>query len=130
MEKSIIDSSEHGIVVKETSVYLSDEKLRSVLSRMYERAQKDASSSKLRKFYNVFLSIAGTLFLTLLTADFKSLGTVDAKIIEFVAWGICIGAAGFGFVLMGLTVSWKTRNDTSERDKAVKEVFEQHLLNG
>ena len=63
MANKIINSSDPGIVAKETTVHLSDEKLRGIMSRTYERAQKDADTIKFHKFYSVFLSIAGTLFL-------------------------------------------------------------------
>lgn len=38
---NIIDTKDEGIVVKETPISISDEKLRNSLSRAYEEAQKD-----------------------------------------------------------------------------------------
>ena len=38
---NIIDTKDEGIVVKETLISISDEKLRNSLSRTYEEAQKD-----------------------------------------------------------------------------------------
>ena len=70
MLNNIIEQSDPGIVAKETPVRLSDEKLRNMLSRTYERAQKDVRKPKLCKFFGVFLSIAGTLLLSLLTSTF------------------------------------------------------------
>ena len=41
---NIIDTKDEGIVVKETPISISDEKLRNSLSRAYEEAQKDMST--------------------------------------------------------------------------------------
>ena len=105
MPNNIIEQSDPGIVAKETPVRLSDEKLRNMLSRTYERAQKDMSVVKFRKFYSVFLSVAGTLFLSLLTSTFGAVGKISAEAVTVIAWIICIGSAVIGFFLMGLTVS-------------------------
>lgn len=127
MANKIIDSSDPGIVVKETIIQMSDEKLKGVLSRTYERAQEDTGLFKVYKCYSVFLSIAGTLFLALLTSTFGSIGKVSAETVTVLVWFICIGCALVGFVLMGIAVSKKTRNDTKARDQAVNEMFEQNL---
>lgn len=123
MPNNIIEQSDPGIVAKETPVRLSDEKLRNMLSRTYERAQKDMSATKFRKFYSVFLSVAGTLFLSLLTSTFDAVGKISAETVTIIAWIICVSSAILGFILMGLTVSEKTKSDTVDRDKAVDEVF-------
>jgi len=123
MPNNIIEQSDPGIVAKETPVRLSDEKLRSMLSRTYERAQKDLSAPKLRNHYSIFLSIAGTLFLSLLTSTFGPIGSMSAENVTIFAWVICIVSALLGFVLMGMAVSQKTQSDTSARDAAVSEVF-------
>lgn len=127
MPNNIIEQSDPGIVAKETPVRLSDEKLRNMLSRTYERAQKDMSAVKFRKFYSIFLSVAGTLFLSLLTSTFGSVGKISAGAVTVIVWMVCIGSAVIGFILMGLTVSEKTKNDTADRDKAVDEVFNQYF---
>ncbi len=128
MAKNSIISDESGIIVKENSITLSDEKLKGMLSRTYEHAQKDMNKFKFRNYYSVFLSIAGTLFLSLLTADFGSLGKISSTWVTGLAWTLCIGAAVLGFVLMGLHVSEKTSSDTASRDNAVKSILDEHLL--
>lgn len=128
MPNNIIEKSNPGIVAKETPVRLSDEKLRNMLSRTYERAQMNMSATKFRHFYSVFLSVAGTLFLSLLTSTFDAVGKISTETVTIIAWIICIGSAILGFVLMGLTVSEKTKSDTIDRDKAVDEVFNQYFL--
>lgn len=128
MPNNIIEKSDPGIVAKETPVRLSDEKLRNMLSRTYERAQKDMSAIKFPKFYSVFLSISGTLFLSLITSTFSSVGKINASVVTGIAWGICISSAILGFILMGITVTNKTKSDTLKRDEAVNEVFEKYFL--
>lgn len=127
MANKIIDSSDPGLVAKETTIKLSDEKLRGMLSRTYERAQKDTTSPKFYKFYSVFLSIAGTLFLSLLTSSFEPLGNISAEIVTKFAYALCVASAILGFVLMGISVSRKTKNDTNERDAAVNQIFNQYF---
>lgn len=127
MSNSIIEQSDPGIVAKETPVRLSDEKLKNMLSRTYERAQKDMSVVKFRNYYSIFLSIAGTLFLSLLTSTFGAVGNISAECVTKFVWAICIASAILGFILMGITVSEKTKDDTSERDRAVSEVFELYF---
>ena len=127
MANKIIDSSDPGIVAKETTVHLSDEKLRGIMSRTYERAQKDAGIVKFHKFYSVFLSIAGTLFLSLLTSTFNDIGPVKAETATIIAWILCGLSALLGFILMGIHVADKTKNHTDERDAAVDELFEKNF---
>jgi len=127
MASKIIDSSDPGIVVKETTIHLSDEKLRSLLSRTYECAQEDKGVFRLYKAYGVFLSIAGTLFLSLMTSTFNAIGNVSEETVTVIVWFLCIGCALMGFILMGVAVSDKMKNDTQLRDKAVDKMFEQNL---
>lgn len=127
MSNNIIEQSDPGIVAKETPVRLSDEKLRNMLSRTYERAQRDMSSWKIYKSYSMLLSVAGTLFLSLMTSTFNEVGSLSTEIVTCIVWIMCILFALFGFILMGISVSVKMRSDTTERDKAVDEVFEQYF---
>lgn len=127
MANKIIDSTDPGIVARETTVHLSDEKLRGIMSRTYERAQKDAETIKFHKFYSVFLSIAGTLFLSLLTSSFNDIGPFNSEVVTVIAWIICGITTIFGFILMGIHVVDKTKKHTSERDAAVDEIFEKNF---
>lgn len=128
MANKIIDSTDPGIVAKETTVHLSDEKMRGVMARTYERAREDAESVKFHKFYGVFLSIAGTLFLSLLTSTFNDIGTFKAETITIIAWGMCAVSAVLGFILLGVHVTDKIKNHTNERDEAVDELFERAFI--
>ena len=124
---NIIDTKDEGIVVKETPIRISDEKLRNALSRVYEEAQKDMSKFHFYNLYSVFLSIASTLFLSLLTSDFHAIGSVTAETVTIGAWVVCIGSGFLGAILACYKVSQKTKNDTSNRDDAVEKVFNQHI---
>lgn len=127
--KNIIDTKDEGIVVKETLISISDEKLRNSLSRAYEEAQKDMSKFHFYNLYSVFLSVASTLFLSLLTSDFHGIGSMTAETVTFYAWAICIGCGILGGILGCYKVTQKTNNDTDERDNAVRKVFNQHISN-
>lgn len=128
MASKIIDTSKNPIVVEETPIHLTDEKLRNVLSHTYERAQEDMNIPKLRKHYGSFLSIAGTLFLTLLTSNFKTIGIFSADLVNGIASVLCFLCAVFGFALLGMNVSDRMKQSSMERDKAVDEMIKQYLF--
>ena len=124
---NIIDTKDEGIVVKETLISISDEKLKNSLSRAYEEAQKDMNKFHFYNLYSVFFSIAGTLFLSLITSDFHAIGSITSEKVTIGAWVICIVSGFLGGILACYKVSQKTKNDTSNRDDAVKKVFNQHI---
>ena len=122
---NIIDTKDEGIVVKETLISISDEKLRNSLSRTYEEAQKDMIKFHFYNLYSVFFSIFSTLFLSLLTSNFHAIGSATAEMVTVGAWGICIISGFLGGILACCKVA--KRNDTSARDAAVEKVFKQHI---
>lgn len=122
---NIIDTKDEGVVVKETLISISDEKLRNSLSRTYEEAQKDMSKFHFYNLYSVFFSIFSTLFLSLLTSNFHAIGSATAEMVTVGAWGICIISGFLGGILACCKVA--KRNDTSARDAAVEKVFKQHI---
>ena len=126
MAGKIIEHNDSGIVVREVPVKLSDEKLRGMLSCAYEKAQKDMSDKNWYDYYDVAISIAFTLFLTLLVSDFKPICGFTIKEITFGAWVIFVIALGFGVVSAMAMLSHKKSIDTTKRDKAVEEIFKQH----
>lgn len=87
----------------------------------------DMSTFHFYNLYSVFLSIASTLFLSLLTSDFHAIGAITADQVTIGAWVICIGSGFLGGILACYKVFQKTKNDTSNRDVAVKKVFNQHI---
>lgn len=127
MENNIIDFSDPGIVVKETTVHLSDEKLKNALSRTYERAQQDMNSFKFYDHYGVFLSIASTLFISLMTSDFGAIGNIDQKTVTLLVWLICIVSGIVGLVCLAIWFSKKTHNKTSDRDIAVDQIIKEYI---
>ena len=53
MSEMIIDSSDSGIVVTETKITISDEKLNRMLLIAYEAAQKDNNKFRLHSLWGV-----------------------------------------------------------------------------
>lgn len=128
MPTNIIDRSDPGIVMQETQISLSDEKLKSILLRTYEVALRDANAPKYYKLYSVLLSIAGTMLMTLLTSSFGSLGKLSAETVTLIAWIILIACAVLGFIFLGIAAQRKMSYDTAARDKAISEIFEGHCF--
>lgn len=122
--EGIVDyNSKH--ICKEKPYMISDEKLKAMLRRAYERAQRDMSAAGFYKNYSIFISIAGTLLLSLLTSEFGAVGKVGAETVTSIAWFICIGCGILGFVLMGIAVSKKVKYDMEKRDAAVEDIIKQ-----
>ena len=127
-QNNIIDNSDAGIVVKETQIRISDEKLTGMLSKAYEAAQRNTNSFRIHDLWGICWSISGTLLLSLLTSDFKTIGEIDSKTVSIIATIILLL-----FVLAGIILSiWRVRdrssNNTLERDKAVDDIMDKYLL--
>lgn len=122
--KKNIDTITGSIVCTETSIKLTDEKLRGILSKVYETARKDAQKFNLHNHYGVFLSVAFSLIIPLLTSEFQTFGIISADILSGVCW--------FAFVVcllvgVGLAISYASNaaiNETSERDKAIESMMD------
>lgn len=128
MESNIIDSSDSGIVITETRVTISDEKLNSMLIKAYEAAQRDAHAFQLHDLWSVCLSIAFTLIIAILTSTFNPIGTLDASVVRTLAIAICAFFSFAGIVLAIWRIRNKSYNDTIARDNAVKEIAETYIL--
>lgn len=124
---SIVDNDDAEIVVKETAVHLTDEKIKSILYRTYERAQKDTKKKCVCNYYGCCFSVSATLFWSLVTATFHDFLFLSAKDCEMIAK---IGLWGMGIVGLALFI-WKRMakmdDDTTHRDKAVDEVFSKYI---
>lgn len=125
----IIDIFAPGITLKEISVNLSDEKLKTMLSRAYETAQQDATKFKFHKIYGISLSICGTLALTILTSSFNPIGPVSSKMVSIIAILICIFTGIIGLIQLLYNVSHKTNNNIAERDEAIQKIFKDYCHN-
>lgn len=128
MESNIIDSSDSGIVITETRVIISDEKLNSMLIKAYEAAQRDAHAFQLHDLWSVCFSIAFTLFIAILTSTFNPIGTLDSGVVRACAIAICVALSFAGTALAIWRIRTKSYNDTIARDNAVKEIEEAYIL--
>ena len=128
MGNNIIDSTNPGIVATEVQVNLSDEKLKSTLLHVYEEAQKNERTIHYYDWSSVLLSIAGTVFLSLITSDFHSVGAIDAVTVRRVVWVVFAITCFLGFVFLYIKNTKKVNGDTTARDKAVEKVMNDHFI--
>ena len=126
-EKSIINRSDSSIVLTESKVSLSDEKLKSMLMRTYERAEKDTLKPSITRHYGEFLSISGTIGLTLLTSSFNSVGALESKVVTNIAGGIAVVCGVLGIVFLLSYSSRKACNSRDNRDHAVNEIMDEYV---
>lgn len=127
MNEMIIDNSGSGIVVTETKITISDEKLNRMLLIAYEAAQRDNNKFKIHSLWGVCCSIAGTLFMALLTSSFNEIGPIDAKTVTNWAIILCILFAIFGLCLAIWRINDKSSNNTESRDNAVEKIIADYL---
>ena len=104
MSNNLIDNSNGDIVLQEKPIRVTDEKLKTTLWQVYERSRKDARTFRLCNHYGIFISVGSTLFVSLLTSEFKDLGPENAVIFSSLqltraAWIICILSFAFGIIL-------------------------------
>ena len=123
--QSNIDSNELEIVCVDTKINLSDEYLIRLLSHVYEIARKDAKKINFAKSYGIFFSVALTLFLALITSEFKPIGTMSSNIVRIIAIVICACSFIVGGILLAIYIRNKDLAATEERDKAIEEVMNQ-----
>ena len=127
MDNMIIDDSDSGIVVTETKITISDEKLIGMFSRTYEAAQRNANKFKLHNLWSVCWSIAGTLLMAILTSTFNKIGSLEATTVTNWAIGLCVVFAVLGFGLAIWRINDKASSDTKQRDDTVKEIISNYL---
>lgn len=123
----IMNDEDAHIIVKETPVHLTDEKIKSILYRTYERAQSDVSVKKWYDYYDCCFSVSGTLFLTLLTASFnKTFGIDPEELASIAKWLLGISMLT-GIVFLIFKLKAKRESDMSNRDIAVEDVFSKYI---
>lgn len=127
MREMIIDSADTGIVVTETKITISDEKLNGMLSKAYEAAQKDNNKFKIYSLWGVCWSITGTLLMALLTSSFNAIGSISADTVTNWAIALCVifGIAGLIFAIWRMND--KSTNVIVDRDNAVKKIIQDYL---
>lgn len=126
-ENKIIDYSDPGIVVTETKITISDEKLSGLLSKAYEAALKDSKKFKIHNLWSVCWSISGTLLMAIITSSFNAIGSIKPETVTNWAIILCACFALVAIVLTVWRVNDKTSSETSERDLAVERIIKQHL---
>ena len=127
MDEMIIDNSGSGIVVTETKITISDEKLNRMLLIAYEAAQRDNNKFKIHSLWGVCWSIAGTLLMALLTSSFNEIGPIDANSVTNWAIGLCIIFVIIGLFLAIWRINDKSSNNTERRDSAVEKIIVNYL---
>lgn len=127
MNNMIIDNSSSGIVVTETKITISDEKLNGMLLKTYEAATIEGNKFKIHSLWGVCWSVAGTLLMAILTSTFNAIGSVEASTVRNWAIGICIISFIVGLVFIIWRVNDKTANDIAKRDEAVQEIVNTYL---
>lgn len=128
-QSNSITTSADRIICSETTIQLTDEKLKNLLSRIYEKARRDAIRLKVYRYYDVLFSVAFTLVMSLLTANFKSIMNIKADVITRIAQisaAICF-VLGLAFCLISVTK--RHESETKERDSAVDERLSEILQN-
>ena len=119
---AVITSSD-SIVCKETQIKISDEKIKSLLSKVYEIARKDASRFRLYNHYPAFFSVGFTIFLTIISSEFKSIGTVSGDTVHTIAIVLCIICIALCVILAIIKGAKSNSNTNDERDAAISEVL-------
>lgn len=120
---NIIDNNSDGIVATETKITISDEKLNSMLSKTYEMATIEANEFKIHSLWSICWSIAGTLFITILTSSFNGIGSIGADTINNWAIGICIFAFLAGLILIIWRLNDKTSTNFTKRNETVQQIL-------
>ena len=118
--KPNIQLSAGSLVCRETTIHLSDVKLKTSLSNIYEKAAKDSKKTSFWTFFQIPLSMSGTLFLTSLTSEFKGVwnfsGEEVGKFVGFLAIFLFI----FGLYMFAKYLTKKYEDVTELRDNAVE----------
>lgn len=126
-KKIDIITNEDSLIVKETLVHLSDEKIKTILSKTYEQAQKDMGKKSICDYYGCWFSISATLALTLATATFHDFLFFSANNLTNMAKIFFVLFAIGGIASLLLKLNTKTRTDTTNRDKAIDSVFSTYI---
>lgn len=122
----IVCDDDSRIIMQEKPVYLSDEKLKGIMLKTYEKALMDAEKPKFYNHYGIFFSIFTTLLLSLLTSSFQDIGQIKAETLTILAWCLCIGCLLVGILMLSISTHHKSKYNTNNRDKAINEIFQQH----
>lgn len=124
-KKNKIGSSGKPVVVSDTQLQLSDERLRRILGAMYEKGESDGRRSSPWKSCAPYFSIAFTLLLTLMTSDFRSILGMSSETIAKIAILLLLASLAVGIFLLLWTRNARNNHFYEKRDKAVEEALKQ-----
>ena len=128
MSDQIIDSFDPGIVLKETKITVSDERLRNLLIKTYETAQKECEKFRIYNLWSTSLSFSGALFLSLLTSDFKTIGAIDAALVKLVIEALMAMSLMVAIALLALKMHNGVMMASDARDKAIEDILKKNSL--
>lgn len=117
------------VICREIKIQMTNEKLKNILMRTYEHARNDAAKKHVRDYWDVFLSVSGSLLLAIITADFKSIGQVPKEIVTIVVWGIFILSSALAIINFIIKYSTHDYNVNTERDIAIENVMQEIIKN-
>ncbi len=125
--KSSIISEEDGMILKEHTITLSNEKMRGILLQTYEKAVVDVFNKKLQAIYRILFSISFTLFLSIITTSKyaawgPSFDEDSVKcLLEFLdAWFFIFACLFWGASL------FLEDNEKDKRDKSINEILDKN----
>jgi len=122
----------YDLMSKEIKLTLSNLQLEKMLNEIYERCVEDFGKGIISKIRTGALSVAGTLFLTMLTSSFEDISIrntvlVSGEFIEPLAFGALILSAFVGFVFLFIEASMNKKRKEDNRTVAVREKLSEAL---
>ncbi len=129
-----IKTTNDGIFIIDATFVLSDEKLKNVLSHIYEKGRSDAQKSHYYDHWLTCFSFAFTSAIPLLTAEFHDFWEIPGKlskglVLLLSGGALLMGIAFLGISLFSLFFGNKNKDDANqERDKAVTDAIQNLKL--
>ena len=114
-----------AIICRDRPVTLSEEKLKSLLQRAYEAANRNDAEFNVLDCYGILFFFAFALLIALLTANFKDFSIITAVCLERIAWFIFFLFCFLGIVFFCMKHYYKPRNEAEKRDHAVDEIVKE-----
>lgn len=118
------------IIYKDSKIIIPNEKLKSILSKTYEKARSDAQKFHLYDHWPACFSFAFTSSIPLWTANFHDFWGISSSALKNLVTFLSLGSLFFGIVLLLYSVSCKSNKDDEhlERDKTVDETIQDLRL--
>ena len=126
--KPNIQLSAGSLVCRETTIHLSDVKLKTSLSNIYEKAAKDSKKTSFSTFFQIPLSMSGTLFLTSLTSEFKGIWNFSGEEVGKTVIFLTLAFLVLGLCMFTKYLTKKYEDTTELRDNAVKQEMKNIII--